>query len=137
MILVFILIIITFGLTLLNLASSIVCFLVDRPRAGGFFLCLALDFFRRFAYFLSQFANVTPTSSWSYSTLSSDWGTAVTWGGALFFLVWAWWDFWHNLGGIKGAKAYTQRARATYKALKNSSKSKGQQKEKDKEGDNI
>jgi hypothetical protein len=128
MILVFILIIITFGLTLLNLASCIVCFLVGRPRAGVFFLCLALDFFRRFAYFLSQFANLRPSESVSYSTLSSSLGNIVIWGTALFFLAWSWWDFWHNLGGIEGAKAYTQRARAAHKALKNSSKLKGQQK---------
>jgi hypothetical protein len=116
----------TLCLTLLCLASSFVCFLVGRPRIAMFFFCLALDFFRRFAFFLSQLASITPTASYSYNALSSDWGYVAIWGGALFFFGWSWWDFWHNLGGIKGAKAYTQKLRAQRKIIKEQFEKEGE-----------
>jgi hypothetical protein len=108
----------TLCLTLLCLATSFVCFLVGRPRIAMFFFFLALDFFRRFAFFLSQLASITPTASYSYNALSSDWGYVVIWGGALLCLAWSWWDFWHNLGGIRGARAYTRKLRAQRKIVK-------------------
>lgn len=117
MIVVSLLTAITLSLTLLSLATSFVCFLVGRPRIAIFFFCMALDFFRRFAYFLSQLAATPPMDSLSYNLLSDQWANVAIWGGALFFLAWSWWDFWHNLGGIKGAKAYTRRLRATQRIV--------------------
>jgi hypothetical protein len=124
-------------LILLVLASSIICFIIGRPRIALFFVFLALNLLRQFTFFTYEAYGEPVSNSWTYFLLSSGAGYGITWGGMFISMVLAYWDFWHNLGGIKGAKAYTEKARAAHKALKNSSKSKGQQKEKDKEGDNI
>jgi hypothetical protein len=108
-------------LTILVMASSVICFTVDRPRIALFFVFLSLNLLRQFTFFTYGAYEVPVSQSWTYALLSSNIGYVIIWGGMLISMVLAYWDFWHNLGGVRGAKAYTQKARAAHKALKNNS----------------
>lgn len=112
------LIFIVFGLllplTLAVLLVGLACFFVGRPRLGMFFIFQALDNFRRFAYYLLQITDVSSQDSWTYSFLSSDLGSGVTWAGSLFFLVWSVIDQYQTMGGLKGLKIAIQESKDYY-----------------------
>lgn len=106
-------------LILVFMLITTACYLLGWWQFGTTFVFLTLNFIRQFAFYLAVATGVIPKQgSITYAALSTDYGSAVIGGGILIFSAWGIWDSFHNMGGIKGARATIAQARALYSVQK-------------------